>query len=296
MQFECQNKIKQFKNWVCNHNIDLSCCFLAEKAILKYCNWELNIDTPSFFIDTILNELFVKYKNDNKVIECLNKYKDISITILQFAICEYNIYDKYNQMIISLCSLFISNNLDIDNDEEIKEYINKNNINIQNELKKILDNIVNNIDFNKNLLESCKFLILQKLEKDEGNNEDEEENIKNERDNNYDINYQLEITRNDSNASFIEAFNKYNFDKDFEEISPKNNSNNINSNNKSFDFGEVSPIVNGEMISLVEEEENNEKIYLFSNTKKFNNNSINGNNNNKDEDIHFLNHKRNIII
>ena len=272
---------------------------MAEKAILKYCKWELNIDTPSFFIDTILNELFVKYKNDNKVIECLNKYKDISITILQFAICEYNIFDKYNQMIISLCSLFISNNLDIDIDEEIKEYINKNNINIQNELKQILDNIVNNIDFNKNLLESCKSLILQKLEKDEGNNEDEEDNLKNERDNNYDINYQLEITRNDSNVSFIEAFNKYNFDKDFEEISLKNKSNNINnSNNKSFDFGEVSPIVSGEMISLVEEEENNEKIYLFTNTKKFdNNNNNNGNNNNnKDEDIHFLNHKRNIII
>ena len=262
---------------------------MAEKTILKYCNWELNIDTPSSFIDKILDDIFVKYKNDNKVIEALNKYKDISITILQFAICEYNIYAKYNQMIISLCSLLISINLDIDIDEEIKEYIINNNINIQNELKLFLENIVNNVYFNKNLIESCKSLILKKLEKDEENNEDEEDSDKKEKDDYLDINYQLEMTRNDSNLSFLEVINNFNSDKDYEELSSKNI---YNLNNKSIDFGEVSPINNGEIISLVEEEENNEKLFIFKNTTK-NEKNIH---NNKDEDIAFLNHKRTINI
>ena len=265
---------------------------MAEKTILKYCNWELNIDSPSSFIDIILNEIFIKYKNDNKVIEALNKYKDISITILQFAICEYNIYAKYNQMIISLCSLFISINLDIDIDEEIKEYIIKNNINIQNELKLFLENIVNNDYFNKNLIESCKSLILKKLEKDEENNEDDEDSGKKEKDDSLDINYQLEITRNDSNLSFLEVINNYNSDKDYEDCSSKNININNNNNKSIIDFGEVSPINNGEIISLVEEEENNEKLFIFKNTTK-NEKNIN---NNKDEDIVFLNHKRTINI
>ena len=81
---------------------------MAEKAILKYCNWEINIDTPSDFIDNFYNSLLFKYKNNNNIIEKLNEYKDISITILQYAICEYNIFCEYNQYIISLSSCFIS--------------------------------------------------------------------------------------------------------------------------------------------------------------------------------------------
>ena len=125
---------------------------MAEKAILKYSNWEINIDTPSDFIDNFYNSLLFKYKNNNNIIEKLNEYKDISITILQYAICEYNIYCEYNQYIISLSSCFISINQDIDEDN--KE--NVESINIQNELKEIFDKIVNNL---KNLY-SIHLLVL----------------------------------------------------------------------------------------------------------------------------------------
>ena len=267
----------------------MPCCFLAEKAILKYCNWIINIDTPSFIIDKILYDLFSKYKNDQKVIEALNKYKDISITILQFAMCEYNIYYKYNQFIISLCSLVISVNLEIDVNEEIKKCIN--NINLQQELKKILGNIVNNIDFVKNLIDSCKSLILKKLEKEEDINDDEKDNQKQEKEkeDNYNINYQLEITRSDSILSFSEAINNYNFEKDLEDISYNNNI----INNQLIEFGEYSPIINEEIISLFKEEkeddENNDYLSNYSNIE-------NNNNKKSKESILFLKHKRNINI
>ena len=157
---------------------------MAEKAILKYCNWEINIDTPSDFIDNFYNSLLFKYKNNNNIIEKLNEYKDISITILQYAICEYNIFSEYNQYIISLSSCFISINQDLD--EDSKQDVE--NINIQIELKENFDKIINNLNFNKDLIESCKSLILNNLKNNKENEEKEEENIIKEKEDNLDIN------------------------------------------------------------------------------------------------------------
>jgi hypothetical protein len=174
--------------------------------------------------------------------------------------------------------------LEIDVNEEIKKCIN--NINLQQELKKILENIVNNIDFVKNLIDSCKSLILKKLEKEEDINDDEKDNQKQEKEkeDNYDINYQLEITRSDSILSFSEAINNYNFEKSY--------NNNI-INNQLIEFGECSPIINEEIISLFEEEkeddENNDYLSNYSNIE-------NNNNKKSKESILFLKHKRNINI
>lgn len=214
-----------------------------EKALLKYCKWNINFNSPSEFIDTVYNELFLKYKNSGKLVEKINKSKDISITLLQYAICEYNIYSEFNQFIIALSSCFISINQDID--QENVENDCKENINdIEKELKEILENIINRINFDKNLVESCSSLILKCLEKDDDNNENEE-NEEKEKDNSLDINYQLDITRTESSSSFINSINSYNFDKkedDIEEI-----------NSILIYLGEISPMLNGEIISLKEE-------------------------------------------
>lgn len=264
---------------------------MAEKAILKYCNWEINIDTPSEFIDNFYNSLLIKYKNNNNIIEKLNEYKDISITLLQYAICEYNIFCEYNQYIISLSSCFISINQDLD--EDSKQDVE--NINIQIELKENFDKIINNLNFNKDLIESCKSLILNNLKNNKENEEKEEENIIKEKEDNLDINQQLEMTRCDScdsNSFFFEAINNYNFDKEFEDISSNNNTNNDSGNNKSVNFGKVSPIYNGEIISLNEEEEEiNNNLYYLNNKKFGNNNKYINSDTNEKEQI-FLKNKR----
>ena len=196
---------------MCKHNISLPCCFLVEKAILKYCKWNINFNSPSEFIDTVYNELFCKFKNNKHIVEKINKTKDISITLLQYAICEYKIYSEFNQFIIALSSCFISINQDIEQENGKSECI-ENTTDIQKELKEILEKILNNLNFDKNLVESCSSLILKYLEKDD-DNEKNEENEKKEKDNSLDINYQLDITRTESNSSFIDIINSFNFDK-----------------------------------------------------------------------------------
>ena len=222
-----------------------------EKAILKYCKWNINFNSPSEFIDTVYNELFYKFKNNQQIVEKINKSKDISITLLQYAICEYKIYSEFNQFIIALSSCFISINQDIDQEKGKSEY-SGNTIDIQKELKEILEKILNNINFDKNLVESCSSLILQYLEKDD-DNEKKEENEEKEKDYGLDINYQLDITRTESNSSFIDIINSYNFDKKEEDIGE------INIILKY--LGENSSNLNEEIISL-KEEINDESNFL----------------------------------
>ena len=187
-----------------------------EKAILKYCKWNINLNSPSEFIDTVYNELFCKFKNNKHIVEKINKTKDISITLLQYAICEYKIYSEFNQFIIALSSCFISINQDIEQENGKSECI-ENTTDIRKELKEILEKILNNINFDKNLIESCSSLILKNLEIDD-DNEKNEENEKKEKDNSLDINYQLDITRTESNSSFIDIINSFDFDKTEDDI------------------------------------------------------------------------------
>lgn len=240
-----------------------------EKAILEFCKWNINFNSPSEFIDTVYNELFNKFKNNEQLIEKISKSKDISITLLQYAICEYNIYSEYNQFIIALSSCFISINQDIDQQKE-KDKCTENTIDIQKELKEILEKIVNNLNFDKNLIDSCSSLILKYLEKDD-DNEQNEENEEKEKDNSIDINYQLDITRTESNSSFIDFINSYNFDKKEDDIYP----NSYNEINSIFNYlGEISPILNQEVISLKEEinDDSNFLEYKKNKDKKLTNN------------------------
>lgn len=277
IQFDNPGKIKQFKNWVCNHNINLSCIFLTEKVLLKYCNWEININSPSDFIDTIYNNLLIKYKNSNDVIEKINKYKDISNTLLEFAICEYNIFSQYNQIIICLSSCLISVK---QIDEEENNELDKNtHIDIQTELKVIIDNIINNINLDKNLIDSCSTLILKNLEKDEQENIENIENEIKEKQDFLDINNQLEITRTESNDSFFEAMNNYIFDKSFDNNQSKENENIF------INFGKISPICHEGNIQLNEDMDD-----IFILNKKKNKCDISDN-----KDLLLLKRKRNKI-
>ena len=67
--------------------------------------------------------------------------------------------------------------------------------------------IVSNINIDKNLIDSCTSLIKKYLEKDDDNEEKEVEHLENEneKENSFDINCQLEVTRSDSNLSFVEV-------------------------------------------------------------------------------------------
>ena len=258
---------------------------MAEKAILKYCNWELNIDSPSDFIDRIYNYTYLKYKNNDIIIEKINKIKDICETLLQFSLCEYKIYSSYNQIIISLSCYYIC--ISHINDEDEKDECGKND-DIKNDLKENLDKIINDINIGKNIIEECSSLILKCIENDEDINEKEVDEIQKkekEKEDNLDINYQLEITRsdsNDSNDSFFDVINNFIFAKNDDDISLKNEQNN------SFNFGTISPIYSGEIISLKEEMENLDSFNL----EKTNKNKIN-NKNNDDEEFILLKRKRN---
>ena len=276
---ECSNKVKQFKNWACSHNIKLTCCILAEIALLKYCNWKINMNSPSDLIDSIFNNLIEKYKNNNLVIDKINKYKDISITLLEFSICEYSIFSKYNQIIIALSSCYISINQDIE--EENNEYVN--NLSIQNELRDILDKFVNNLKIDKNLIEDCSSFILNNLEKDDENNDKEENEMKEKKENILDFSSQLDLTRTDSDESFCEVINNYFVDKNFDSNIISDDDNNL------INFWKMSPILHKELISLNEENDDNLECIK---DKKIKDKIVSKTVLNEKEDLILLNRKR----
>lgn len=249
---------------------------MAEKAILKYCNWEINIDPPSNFIDMIYNKLYLKYDNNDIMIEMINKAKDICITLLEYAICEYTIFSSYNQIIISLsCCLIGSNHI-------IEEEKDNENIDVQKDLKEILDGIINDINIDKDIIEKCSSLILKNLENDDNDNNEENDIKKKEKNDNLDINNQLGMTRISSRESFFEIINNYKFNKNEDE---KNHLK--NDQNNSFIFGMLSPISLGDTISLNEDVEG---IVMFTNEKQ---SKINLNNKQKkEEEVILLRHKR----
>jgi len=240
---------------------------LAEKAILRYCNWDINFESPSNFIDTIYNKLIIKYKNNELLIEKINKYKDMSITLLEFAICEYDLYSEFNQIILALSSCYITQDID-----EEKLGCEQNTENIQKDLKEILDEIVSNINIDKNLIDSCSSSIKKNLEKDDDNEEKEIEQVENEKEeeNSFDINYQLEITRSDSNLSFVDAIQSYNSENSDINLNEDGNKDKLISK---YSFGRISPISNGEIISLNEEiNDSLDSIELKNDDKNKNNN------------------------
>ena len=147
-------------------------CELAEKAILKECqNKKISEwDTPSVFIDNVYNHIIKvlcsanssNSKSEIFLYEQLTEYKNTSITILQFALCEYDIYSEFNQTIIALASCLMG----------LKENDNINNIVNINSINTIFINIIKNLKIEYSLIEKCINKILKALNTQDYNSDE----------------------------------------------------------------------------------------------------------------------------
>ena len=164
--------LQKLYNWIKQNEINLFLCELAEKAILKECQirkiqeW----DSPSLYIDNIYNHIIkVLYsanssnsKSEISLYEQLAEYKNASITVLQFALCEYDIYSEFNQNIIALASCLIG----------LKEDSNINNIANINNINKIIIGIIKNLEIDFSLIEKCINKILNEINTQEYNSDE----------------------------------------------------------------------------------------------------------------------------
>ena len=118
-------------------------------------------------MDTIYNQIlkfFISSNNENLkdhngLYDQIMEFKNISITILQFALCEDDIYSEFNQITIALASCLIS----------LKENENKKIIN-KNIYQNFID-ILSNLKYDFSLIEKCKNKILKILNSDDNSNE-----------------------------------------------------------------------------------------------------------------------------
>lgn len=128
-----------------------------------------------FFINIFLKNIVFycaqtsNSKNQIFLYEKLVEYKNTSITILQFALCEYDIYSEFNQIIIALASCLICAKEKENDEQKIKDFY-QNIINILKSLK---------IDLS--LIEKCMSKIMNKFNSEESNsdeNSNDEESLK----------------------------------------------------------------------------------------------------------------------
>ena len=147
----------------------MALCELAEKSIINYCPnlTKSKFDSPSLFIDMIFNKLMEVFysayspnsKKQNNIYEVLSECKNTSYIFLQFALCEYDIYSSFNQIIIALACCLISS----------KEKDDDKNKNIYHNIIKLIKNL--NIDFD--LIEKCMNKIINNFNSDEEDNSDD---------------------------------------------------------------------------------------------------------------------------
>ena len=165
--------MKKLNEWIKKNDINFNLCQLAEKAMSNYCPnlYAPRIDSPSLFIDTIYNQIIKIFycaktsnsKNQNYLYEELAEYKNTSITILQFALCEYDIYSEFNQIIIALASCLICAKEKENDKQKIKGFY-------QN-----IISIIKILKIDLSLIEKCMSKIMINFNSEE-NNSDENSN------------------------------------------------------------------------------------------------------------------------
>ena len=127
----------------------------------------LRIDSPSLFINTLFNQIinvFYSANSSNSKIqnlyEILGEYRNTSMTLLQFALCEYEIYSGYNQIIIALASCLIC----------AKEKENDNN-KIEDFYQNIIC-IIKNLKIDISLIEECISKIINNFNSEESSSDE----------------------------------------------------------------------------------------------------------------------------
>lgn len=158
------------------------------------------LNSPSLFIDMVFNKIIQIFysassldsKNKINLYEVLSEFKNTSYIILQFALCEYDIYSEFNQIIIALASCLISSKEKIDDNLNRKNNIYQNIITLINYL---------NIDFGQ--IEKCMNKIIINLNSKE--DDYSQENTKDEE--NPLINF------NKDNFTFLTNIYENNFEK-----------------------------------------------------------------------------------
>jgi len=162
--------LQKLNEWIKKNDINIALCQLAEKAIINDCPnlVKSQLDSPSLFIDMIFNQIIKIFysaeasnsKINNSLYEALSECKNNTYIILQFALCEYDIYSEFNQIIIALASCLISS----------KEKEDDKNI-YQN-----IITLINNLNIEFGLIEKCMNKIINNFNSDEDDYSDENTN------------------------------------------------------------------------------------------------------------------------
>ena len=127
-----------------------------------------SMDSPSLFIDSIYNQVINIFysaeasnsKKQKYFYESIAEYKNTSITLLQFDLCEYDIYSEFNQIIIALASCLVCA---------------KDKENETNSIKNIYQNLISIIKYLKidlSLIEKCMSKILNYFNSEDTNSND----------------------------------------------------------------------------------------------------------------------------
>ena len=150
-------KKKKLKEWCEKHEINLNFVLWAQKLILKS-----NLDKQYLICPyDIIRLLIVSVK---ELLNCSNSKMDNLLnstnSFIYFSLCEYSIYKKYNQLIITFACLLIGISSEYNDDEKQRD---------------LIKNFFRQFDFiNLRLIEECEKDILS-LINDNNSDDDEEE-------------------------------------------------------------------------------------------------------------------------
>lgn len=82
-------------------NIDF--VFWAERLILNQASWDLYLNTPSEYAAIIFDDFIIQHLHEDH----FDSLKELISTWIQFGLNEYSLYYKYDQVTLTLASIYI---------------------------------------------------------------------------------------------------------------------------------------------------------------------------------------------
>ena len=160
-QIEGKNKLNELKEFCNKNEINKTFVSWAKKLILHHIPNQNYLICPLDILELIIPNIQKVLKfSDSK----MKNYINIVNSFIQFSICEYSIYKKYNQFIITIASLLIGISSDFEENELNEEENQKNRNLIKNYFKEF-----NFLDLS--MIEECEkeivFLIDNSSDEDE---------------------------------------------------------------------------------------------------------------------------------